>query len=299
MRNVFKFAKPKGPGFGISKGAYLSVLLGTAQPPPIAGVVAPKGAGGAVEGFGVPLTGGTDKARLLQPMGRGEYALATTDQKTVLKLRLLPVEEAGFDPEVIVRSGMGARMGAELLARIRGTWSLGQLTFESHDPDVYPALDFLLDVALRMAELTQGAIADPVARRYLLPADLAALRVHGPELHLNVQAHVAAHSVPAGDRSLSYTLGLQKFALPELEITGLLDGEEGDAELYLLSAAQGVLEGHPLVSGGTLPAGRRRFEAREGGLDRARWEGVPVLELLPPTGVSAGEALREWRASLR
>ena len=263
--------------------------------PPIAGLVAPDG---PVEGFGVPLTGETDKARLARPMERGEYALATKDQKTVLKLRVLPTEEAGFDPEVLVRSGVGARLSPELLARIRGTWSLGQLTFESHDPDVYPALDFLLDVAIRLATATQGVVADPIARRYLLPEDLAALRVHGPELKLNVQAHVAAHSVPSGATSASFTLGLQKFALPELEITGLNDGEEGDAELYLLSAAQGILEGHPLVSGGTLPAGRRRFEAREGGLDRGRWEGAAVLELLPPTGFSAGETLRDWRAGL-
>lgn len=294
MRNPFKFAKPKGPGFGIAKTAYLSVLCGRASLPPITALIAPKPEDGAIEGFGVPLRGGADKARLAEPMARGEYALAMKDQKTVLKLRVLPVDEAGFDPEVLVRSGLGARMSTELLSRIRGTWSLGQFTFESHDPDVYPALDFLLDLTIRLAELTEGVVADPIARRYLLPADLQAMRLAGSAEPVSAQAHVASHAIPGG----AYTLGLQKFALPELEITGLADGEEALAERYLLSAAQGVLEGTLIVSGSTLPAsGRDRFEAREGGLERARWEGIPVLEFLPPTGKSAGELLKAWASS--
>ncbi len=290
MRNPFKFARPKGPGFGIAAGAYLSVLAGRATLPPITAVIAPKPEDGAVEGFGVPLRGENDKSRLAEPMARGEYALATKDQKTVLRLRVLPVDEAGFDPEVLVRSGLGARLSPEIVGRVRGTWWLAQLTFESHDPDVYPALDFLLDVAIRLGETTEGVVADPIAHRYLLPADLQTLRLAAGERPVSVEAHVAAQLVPGA----AHTLGLQKFALPELEITGLADGEEAAAGRYLLSAAQGVLEGTLIVSGSTLPAGRDRFEAREGGLDRARWEGVPVLELLPPTGRTAGELLRAW-----
>ncbi len=294
MRNPFKFARPKGPGFGIAQTAYLSVLCGRATLPPITTLVAPKPEDGAVEGFGVPLHGGADKSQLNAPMARGRYAVATKERKTVLKLTVVPTEEACFDPEVLVRSGLGARMSTELLSRIRGTWSLGQFTFESHDPDVYPALDFLLDLAIRLAVITDGVVADPIARRYLLPADLQAMRLLGSDKPVSAQAHVASHSFPGG----AYTLGLQKFALPELEITGLADGEEAIAERYLLAAAQGVLEGTSIVSGSTLPAsGRDRFEAREGGLDRARWEGISVLELLPPTGRTAGDLLRSWDRS--
>ena len=288
VRNPFQFAKPKGPGFGIASSMYLSVLIGRASPPAIAEVAAPKGEGGAVEAFGVPLSGPKDKAVLAQPMVRGEYAVASRDQKTVLKLAVLPTDEAHFDPEVIARSSFGARLPEETLARIRGTWWLGQLTFASHDPDVYPALDLLLDVAIRLGELSGGVVADPVARRYLLPRELASLRVPGKKV--SVQAHAAPHAAPGS----AFTLGLQKFAMPELEITGLLDGEEELAQRYLLSAGQGMLEGHPIVSGGRLPAGRTSFEAREGGLDPARWEGIPVLELLPPTGKAPGELLRAW-----
>src|SRR5688572_11612277 len=136
------FGKPKTPGFGISKAYYLSVLSAKATLPQIVEVVNPKGSDGAVEGFGAPLMTDSTKDDLQKPMSRGAYAIASKDRKTVLKLIVVPKEEAGFDPDAFLRSPQAAALPQDMANRIRATWSLLQLTFESHDPMVYPALDF-------------------------------------------------------------------------------------------------------------------------------------------------------------
>jgi hypothetical protein len=51
---------------------------------------------------------------------------------------------------------------AEMAARIRATWSLIQFTFEAHDPDVYPAVDFFQEIVMRVGLLTEGVVADPI-----------------------------------------------------------------------------------------------------------------------------------------
>ena len=92
MRPFWKFAKPHGPGFGISKSFYLSVLAGSPALPPISAIINPKGTNGALEGFGVPLVAGKDKAILDSPMLRGTYALAGKDRKTVVRLMVMSAE---------------------------------------------------------------------------------------------------------------------------------------------------------------------------------------------------------------
>ncbi|RYG28022.1 hypothetical protein EON81_29205, partial [bacterium] len=134
----WRFSKPKGRGYGISTSFYLSVLSSRPTMPAIRQVIAPKGEGGAVAGFGVPMTDANDKSLLDAPMTRGVYVVASPDRKTVLKLRIVSKEEAGFDSEAFARSPLALTSSPELVARLRGTWLLGQFTFESHDPDIAP-----------------------------------------------------------------------------------------------------------------------------------------------------------------
>lgn len=283
----WQFSRPKGPGFGISRGFYLSVLSSRAILPSVYEVVNPRGEGGAVVGFGVPLAQGAEKDALRQPLTRGAYALATRDRKTVIKMLVLSKEEAGYDPEAFARSELAVGADPELLARMRGTWTLAQLTFESHDPAVYPALDFLLSTSRRLAELSEGVVADPIARRYALPHGVASPGRADPRV--DARDHVATHFRARPDGIHAFTLGLQKFALPELELPGLMHGDEPAAGRFLVVLSQRALLGNPIQSGDRFGP----FEAREGGFDRALWEGIPVLELLPPTAQSATEALRE------
>ncbi|HEY0868441.1 MAG TPA: hypothetical protein VGE01_13735 [Fimbriimonas sp.] len=282
----WQFGKPKTPGFGISKGYYLSVLLSRATLPTIYQVVNPKQEEGAVEGFGVPL-GTDDKASLHRPLERGYYAVATKDRKTVMRMAVLPKEEAGFDPEVFARSPLAASADTDLVARVRATWTLAQLTFESHDPMVYEALDFQLRIAQRLAQLSDGVVADPIAQRYILPERLFHERTD-PRIDVRDHVSIGFRARPEGIEA--HTLGLQKFSLPEIQILGLLADEQEAAGRVLLAAAQSVLLGNLIEPGDRVGP----FQASEGGFDKAMWEGIPVLELLPPTTQTTGEALRRW-----
>lgn len=288
MRQFWKFAKPKGPGFGISKNFYLSVLAGVPVLPPITELIAPKPEGGALDGFGVPLVDTNDKSLLAQPMQRGIYALSTKDQKNVVRMMVMNADEAGFSPEAIATSRLAERITPEVLTRIRSTWHLVQLSWESHDPEVYPALDFFLRIACRLAEITDGIVADPISERYLLPDQVFV----NPRVDSLVDAreHVYIHSRPDQGMLHVYTKGLIKIGQPEIELSGVPQESYDQAGRLLMSAAQGVFMGF-LISSGSDVAG---FEAREGGHDKSRWEGIPVLELLPPTGMPVGQVLANW-----
>jgi len=293
---VIRFRRPKGPGFGIDAGYYLTVLSTRTPMPPIRTLTNPKGDVGAIVGFGVPLNSG-DKADLDRPMERGQYAIATKDRKTVLQMSVLSKEEAGFDPEAFLRSPLAQGLDPELLVRLKATWTVAQLVFKSHDPDVYPALDFLIDVAGRLAYLSDGVVADPIGRRYFLPHELRqAVRL---DSRIDVREHVGIGRRGASGREHVATHGLVKFGMPELEIENLLPDEIGLAGRFLVACAQNALMGDPPESGDRYGAPQALFEAREGGFDKAAWEGVAVLELLPPTRLTAGEALRAWQDTLR
>lgn len=290
---LFKFSKPKTPGFGLSDRFYLSVLTAQAMLPTLASVIEPKGAGGAVPGFGVPLAPGASKGDLVRPMERGAYALASTDRKTVMRLRVLSKEEAGFDPSWVATSALASMLDAEVLARLRATWIVMQLSFESHDPDVYPALDFLLHLASHLADATQGVVADPLAQRYLLPGDL----FKRPRLDPRVDAreHVAVRFEQSREGWHAYTLGLQKFGLPEIEIYRLAEEDAAAATTFLIGLAQSNLLGTLVAEGDRVGSESMPFEVRSGGLDRGQWEGIPCLELIPPSGGAVSTALRAWR----
>lgn len=260
--------------------------------PSIWQVINPEGEAGAVMGLGAPLMTGATKDALHQPMERGAYALATRDRKTVVKLLVLSKEEAGFDPEAIARNPIVAELNPEILNRIRATWTIGQATFESHDPNVYPALRFHLALVRRLGELTEAAIADPLSKRYHLPQEL--LRVGTSDTSVDVLDMVGFGTAHRPDGLHAFTLGLQKIALPELEITSLDPAISHLAGEFLLSVAQGVLRGNLLPSGTRLGSSAALFEVRQGGHDRGLWEGIDVMELLPPTHMTATDALEMW-----
>jgi hypothetical protein len=291
---VIRFRRPKGPGFGIQSSFYLSVLSTRVPMPPIRELVNPKGSDGAIVGFGVPLAG-SDKSDLDRPMERGVYGVATTNQKTVLQMKVLSREEAGFDPEPFLRSPLAIGMEPELLVRLRATWTVAQLTFKSHDADVYPALDFLFDIAGRLAFLSDGAVADPLSRRYLLPHEVRQPVRLDPKVDAREVVAIDRRGQPGREHVATH--GMIKFDLPEMEIENLLPDEVPLAGRFLIACAQNALMGDLATSGDRYGAPEALFEAREGGFDPV-WQGVSVLELLPPTHLTAGEALRTWEASL-
>lgn len=284
LRDIWPFSKPKTPGFGISEGFYLSVLAGTARLPAIVEVVEPKGQAGTVKGFGAPLTGGADKSKLVTPIERGAYAIASPDQKTVLQMLVLPKEEAGFDPEAFLNSSLSLGMPDEMRNRIKAVWTLCQLTFRAHDPAVYPSLDFLLAIASRLGVLTEGVVADPLGQTYRLPE-----RVPLPDSRHPVDTR---NYVTIGtEEGYVWTMGMQKFALPEFEIE-VAAGDEPLAGEFLLGLCQGVLVNGPLEPGVKVGSRRTPLQVADGGLT-PKWEGIACYEVIP-SGGDVHEALKAW-----
>ncbi|MBN9501792.1 MAG: hypothetical protein BGO01_06295 [Armatimonadetes bacterium 55-13] len=293
----WSFGKPKTPGFGIQRSFYLTILSSRPVWPPILTVINPKGEGGAVTGFGAPLADAASKDALGAPMERGAYVIASKDRKTVLEMLVMSKEEAGFDPEPFLRSQLAQELDRELLNRIRATWLIAQLTFKSHDPMVYPAVDFLLEFSTRLADLTDGVVADPISRRYLLPPQVRQPIRADEKIDARDVVGISHRAKPDGIHL--FTLGMQKFAMPEFELSGLEITDLGLGEALLLSLCQTSLMGRKSDSGDRVGAAGFEFEIREGGFDRGLWEGIPVFELLPPPTKTAGECLRAWQAALK
>lgn len=287
--SVFKFSRPKGPGFGISANTYLTVMAAVATLPTIRQVINPKGENGAIPGFGVPLNPGADKTELDRSMMRGQYGLASPDRKTVLRLRVLSKEEAGFDPGPFLMSSLASEVDEETRGRMSATWSLLQLTFETHDAEVYPSLWFLLAICRRLGELTQGVVADPIAQRYLLPNKIVQMVPADPKI--DARDHVAVKVRGSGALNWVFTLGLQKFGLPEIEVKEVPSDRVNDAQKLLISLSQQVLLGRFVEPGAHVGFGNVLFDVAEGGLDRGQWEGIPCLELIPSRNRTVEECL--------
>lgn len=293
MRRLFQFKRPKGPGFGISAGFYLTVLSSKATLPPLLSVMAPNGENGAVEGFAIPLgASGEDKSILAEPIRRGGYALTSKDRKTIIRMMVLSKEEAGFDPEFFAASELASISDPELVNRVRGTWTILQLAFETHDPNVYPSVRLLLAASKRLAELTEGVVADSISRRYLLPKDVFHEPAADPKIDARDVVSVTTREQKFGTHF--FTLGMSKFNLPEFELTGVEPHAEHLAPLFLLGLAQTSLLGDLPELGAKAGADAMPFELRQGGLDLDLWGDHDVIELLPPSDRTSSEALIAW-----
>lgn len=286
-----KFGRPKNPGYGISRNFYLTVLAAKAPLPPIYKLVNPKGDHGAVGGFGVPLSSNACESLLHEPLSRGAYAVASRDRKTVLRCLVLSKEEAGFDPEVYASSSLASNSDPELVARLKATWSLVQLTFESHDPMVAPALDFLISFAIRVADLSDGVLADPIAGTYSLPHEVK----HEPGSNrVDASLHVAMHSRPTTEGLNVYSMGMQKFGLPEFELAGVPPEMVSGASQVIARLSQSALDGTQLAVGSKIG----RFQICEGGSDRAIWDGIACHELRPLES-DVASCIQSWERESR
>jgi hypothetical protein len=146
-----------------------------------------------------------------------------------------------------------------------------------------------MDFVARFGQLSDGVVADPVSRRYLLPSQVRVTPRADPKVDARELVSVQFRLLPTGLHA--YTLGLQKFGMPEFEIIGLTDSDQGRAQSYLLTLAQTVLVTGPAQVGMAYGP----FQVSEGGFDVQHWRGVPALELLPDRTKMPTEALQNWR----
>lgn len=286
LRDYFSY-RPKTPGFGISSDFYLSVLSETSTLPPILAVVSPDGAHGSVPGFGAPLAGGKDRTLLTQPMQRGGYVIASRDRKSVLKAVVMPKDETGIDFQRVADVLGSAGAQPELVARVRSTWWVVQLSFGAHDPMVLPSLEFLSAVVARLGDLVGGAIADPLSNRYLLPSEIA------PHGAFDAGSFVAVARRAEPTCAAVHTLGMAKFALPEMEVRDVPPECEAAAHAFLASLAQTVLMGNVIGEGAIVGERGAALVAR--GIDEPLgfWQGRAALELVPER-VGLADALAPW-----
>lgn len=285
-----RFRKPETTHFGLSGDFYLTILVPTTALPAPNEVCQPKGLNGAVAAFLAPLSKDAPKDSLEKPMTRGPYAVASLDQKSMLRMLVMPKEEAGFEPRGFLQSEFADGFSDELRNRVAATWHLVQLSAASHDPKVIPTLFLMMDVAVRLAEKVGGVIADPMSHAYFLPEELKLNRDIKP---FDVRQFVTIHT--AGE--LVFTQGMIKFELPEMEITGVPESMHPTAGRFLLSVAQSVFQRTALEPGDKLGNQTAPFQVAHGGLDRARWEGIPCLELIPAPGKTTSECLASFASS--
>ncbi|MFN7171565.1 MAG: hypothetical protein ACK4P3_02090 [Fimbriimonadaceae bacterium] len=295
LRSIWPFWKPKTPGFGVSRDFYLTVLSTTNPLPTSAQVLNPSGKDGAVKGFAVPLKNETDKKLLERPMERGAYALASPDRKTVLRLLVMPKEEAQFDPTALLRTEQGVGISEEIALRLKAVWQLMQLTFEAHDPVVYPSLDFILEVAERLGTLTEGVVSDPICERYLLPQSVRVpLAVTNK---VDARNFITTRFAQHPHRQV-FTLGMIKFALPELSFADVEPDLFVPASELLVGIAQGILESGPLQEGLSLGLDDCPFLVTKAPVEGGYWEGIPRWEFVPMKG-DTSSAIAKWHSELR
>jgi hypothetical protein len=151
-----------------------------------------------------------------------------------------------------------------------------QFTFRSHDPEVVPAVEFLLELVNRLGLLVNGVVADPICQRYIDPVKVFVQPRSSTQV--NVIEHVVIMKRAYASGVAWYTLGLQKFALPEFEIVTTAGVSEAVITPILVEASQNALQGKSFADGLRLVVGGVAVTVKQGGFD-AVWNGLPVWEL--------------------
>lgn len=274
----FKKKEPNAP-LEINKNAYLSVLMGPSPRPPVLSWMNPDGSNGAVKGFAAPLDQGASAELLTQPIANGSYALATPDRKTLIQADLFELADV---PEFRLPTDPLAQATVDLvgerLVRAEEAIGLATLVMKGYSPNVYESIRFLLDSAGRLADQTEGVVADPLAETYRLPTELAQPSPLDPRIDFrDIGAIKAIREL--GDVWVS-TRGMSKFNLPEYEVYGVAAGDVTRVGEILIVTAQEALLGSPVPIDRTVDTPFGRLTAKLGTRNRAQWGSRPTIELI-------------------
>lgn len=285
LTDIFKFSKPKGPGFGLSKSFYVSALATKASLPSLLEVVNPKGEGGAVKGYGIPFAKDATPESLRQPMSHQAFLIASPDKKTLIRMIVVSEADSGMRADQILDSPYGQTLSPEVRNTIAAVWTLFQFTVESHDATVKPSLDFMMALACRVAEITDGVVADPLRRSYLLASDYH-LEQFQVESHFDVMEH------REGDDVYLVTLGMLKINQPEFEIGPILNQDLLLGAALLKDLLRQTFDRGPWGEGDRIPNSSLTLSVGSSLLDF--WGRTAVLRVVPPVSQSLSESLNQW-----
>ncbi|HWP30831.1 MAG TPA: hypothetical protein VNK96_03760 [Fimbriimonadales bacterium] len=260
--------------------------------PPLLQWLNPAGSNNAVQGLGAPLFEGASKDILNQPVTTGSYVLTTTNKLTVLQATITTKENVNFTLPQTPEERLKTNLTPEKLSRAEKMQAICTLVFKGYDPDVYPSVQFMLACAKRLAELTDGIIADPLAETYRMPDEFLLPQRLDPRIDFREVCSVKAYSL--SDGIWVSTRGLIKFDQPEFEMYGIPRNLEDVAVRMLISAGQQVLIGIPMMPNQTAFSTVSPLEIVPGTRQKEFWGDRPVLEFRDVGGSGAAKGVEAW-----
>lgn len=288
----FRKKKP-ATSLSINKNFYLSVLSPTEQLPPLLQIVNPDGSNGAVRGYIAPLSPGASKDLLNAPLVPGAYVATTTDKLTIIQLdtftrRQLPQFSLPQEEDLLTAVGLIEPKRA----KAQNTKYITNLTIRGYDPGVYISVQFFIDIARRLAELTDGVVADPLADAYRAPDELRL----SPKLDQRIDfREIGSIKVTKlEDGNWLSTRGMVKFLLPEYEMYGIPDEYSTTGALMLASACQQCLIGLPMKEGDTAFSSEEPLVLVKATRRSQHWADRPVLEFKDSKGNGAAQGVAAW-----
>ncbi len=279
------FGLARVPDSGIDRRYYLSVLSSLrATMPSIYEIVNPAGTG-TVVGFGVPLA--QNPKGLRRPLERGAHAVASRDRETVLKMLILSRGKAGYDPEAFAQSQQLA-VGADP-SFSRGCGRRGRSRNSRLSRTTRRGLPRRSTSSCRPPPRRSQRGRRRGPHRAAVPAASPGgpLRPRRPPGG-RARPRVCQHSRSPEREFITLRSACKDSASRSWNFPDCRTARRVRGGTVLLVLCQRVPARKLHSSGERFGP----FEVREGGFDRGLWEGVPVLELLPPTAMTAGDALR-------
>lgn len=271
--------KPKEAAISINKNAYLSVLMPGSRPTPLQ-LGNPDGSNGALPAFVAPLNQEKNADLLSTPFADGPYVVATKDQKTLVQADFFDLAAvSGFRLPDDAASQAMVNLDGERLQRAQRSSSLANLVIKGHSHEVYDSIRFFLDVASRVALLTDGVVADPLAETYRLPDELKQASPLDSRIDFRDVGSIKA--VRDDDGVWVSTRGMAKFNLPEYEIYGVADSDVTRMGEMLVLSGQEALLGSPVPLGVALSTPFGVFQASPGTRNRHIWVDRPAVTLSP------------------
>ena len=273
--------KKKAPeaALEINRNFYLSVLLGLGPRPPILSWMNPDGSNDAVKGFAAPLNQDKNADLLSQPIADGSYVLASLDRKTLIQADFFHLADV---PQFRLPTHEVAQLSVDLVGerlwRAERAAALATLVFKGYSPEVYEAVRFMLDSAARLAALTDGVVADPLAETYRLPTEFSQAAPLDPRIDFRDIGSIKA--IQDQDGVWVGTRGMAKFNLPEYEVY------EVPAESVTRVGEMLVLAGQEALLGSSMPIGEKvstplgSMETMHGTKNRDKWGDRSTIEFL-------------------